>query len=100
MNSVVDVNGSIQRLLLEKLRIQQRIIVPSHMLDNTEIHAMTDFARDQLIVGMSTYVTAGSWTTTGPNGDVRNYWVFPEIPPNPDRNICQFLVSYYGNGKK
>lgn len=27
-------------------------------------------------------------------GVVNNYWIFPEIPPNPDKNISHFVMAY------
>ena len=100
MSLIIDVDTTIQQLVLEKLKLQQRLAIPRHMLDNAEVNTMAEYVTDQMLIGMHTYVTAGSWTEKTPTGEVRNYWVFPEIPPNPDRNICKFLVSYYGKGKR
>jgi hypothetical protein len=28
------------------------------------------------------------------SGTINNYWVFPEIPPHPDKNLSDFIMAY------
>lgn len=35
------------------------------------------------------------YRTIKSGGDVNNnYWIFPEIPPNPDKHISDFIMTY------